>query len=415
MPVDEKWKSDLFWTSSVNFLPEVRSQFSLPRAVEIHDATLRDGEQTPGIVLRKNDKIRIAEMLDDIGVHRIEAGMPAVSAEDAEAIKVIARQSKKAKVYAFVRAMEKDIDVAHSCGAAGVIIEVPVGQPKLQYQFKWTMDQVFAQSERAIRRSKELGLHTVYFPYDTTRAVVADFRQLLARLMQQAPPDSVGVIDTTGCAIPAAIKYLVRLVQETTKLPVEIHTHNDIGMAVANEMAAVEAGATVVHTCINGLGERTGNAALEEVAVALKALYGYDWGFKFDKLAELSAVTRELTGFPMAPNKPIVGSGNFTRESGIGIDMVYQQPLAMFSLNPVFVGQQPKAVLGKKSGYASVTTKVKELGLDYPEDKEKFEAVLQKVKELGTSKKGLVTDEEFISIVEQVCGVPSRRVVRAEG
>ena len=105
--------------------------------------------------------------------------------------------------------------------------------------------------------------------------------------MQEAPPDSVGVIDTTGCAIPAAIKYLVRLVQETTKLPVEIHTHNDIGMAVANEMAAVEAGATVVHTCINGLGERTGNAALEEVVVALKTLYGYDWGFKFEKLAAI--------------------------------------------------------------------------------------------------------------------------------
>jgi methanogen homocitrate synthase len=333
--------------------------------------------------------------------------MPAVSAEDAEAIKVIAKRVKKAKVYAFVRAMEKDIEVAHSCGATGVIIEVPVGQPKLEYQFKWTIDQVFAQSQRAIRRSKELGLHTVYFPYDTTRAVVADFKQLLARLMQEAPPDSVGVIDTTGCAIPAAIKYLVRLVQETTKLPVEIHTHNDVGMAVANEMAAVEAGATVVHTCINGLGERTGNAALEEVVVALKTLYGYDWGFKFDKLANLSAVTQQLTGFAMAPNKPIVGSGNFTRESGIGIDMVYQQPLAMFSLNPVFVGQQPKAVLGKKSGYASVTTKLKELGLGYPEDREKFEVVLQKIKELGTSKKGLVTDEEFKSIVVEVCGVAS--------
>jgi methanogen homocitrate synthase len=162
-----------------------------------------------------------------------------------------------------------------------------------------------------------------------------------------------------------------------------------------------------VHTCINGLGERTGNAALEEVAVALKTLYGYDWGFKFDKLANLSAVTQQLTGFAMAPNKPIVGSGNFTRESGIGIDMVYQQPLAMFSLNPVFVGQRPKAVLGKKSGYASVTTKMKELGLDYPEDREKFEVILQKVKELGTSKKGLVTDEEFKSIAGEVCGVAS--------
>src|SRR5208337_184334 len=134
------WHTKNWWTSPFNFLPAVRDQFDLPKEVQIHDATLRDGEQTPGIVLRKDDKIRIAEMLDDIGVHRIEAGMPAVSNEDAEAIKVIAKQAKKAKVYAFVRAMEKDIDIAHSCGATGVIIEVPVGQPKLEYQFKWTID-----------------------------------------------------------------------------------------------------------------------------------------------------------------------------------------------------------------------------------------------------------------------------------
>jgi len=402
--MSEKWRTDLWWTSSVNFLPEVRDQFSLPGEVQIHDATLRDGEQTPGIVLRKDDKIRIAEMLDDIGVHRIEAGMPAVSSEDAEAVQEISKRVKKAKVYAFVRAMEKDIEFAHKCGATGVIIEVPVGQPKLEYQFKWTMDHVLAQSLKAIKRSKELGLHTVFFPYDTTRAVVADFKQLLVRIMEEAPPDSVGVIDTTGCAIPAAIKYLVTMVKNVTKLPVEIHTHNDIGMAVANEMAAVEVGATVVHTCINGLGERTGNAALEEVAVALKTLYGYEWGFKFEKLAEMSAVVQELTKFPLPPNKPIVGSGNFTRESGIGIDMVLQQPLAMFSMNPAFVGQEPKVVLGKKSGYASVTTKMKELGMVYPENKERFDVILQKVKQLGMTKKGLLTNTEFKTIVEEVLG-----------
>jgi len=401
---DHPWKSDLWWTSSFNFLPEVRRQFSLPTEVQIHDATLRDGEQTPGVVLRKDDKIRIAAMLDEIGVHRIEAGMPAVSAEDAEAIKVISRQAKKAKIYAFVRAMEKDVEVACECGAAGVIIEVPVGQPKLELQFRWDMAHVLAQSVRAVKRAKELGLHTVYFPYDTTRAVAEDFERLLQRMMEQAPPDSVGVIDTTGCAIPAAIKYLVNLVRTTTGLPVEIHTHNDIGMAVANEMAAVEAGATVVHTCINGMGERTGNAALEEVVVALKTLYGYEWGFRYDKLAELSAVTQQLTAFPLAPNKPIVGSGIFTRESGIGIDMVYKQPLAMFSLNPRFVGQEAKAVLGKKSGYASITTKLNELGLSYAEDKAKFEHLLQKVKQLGTEKKGLVSDDEFRVLVKEILG-----------
>lgn len=402
--MSEPWNSGQWWTSPFNFLPEVRAGFSLPGRVKIHDATLRDGEQTPGVCFRKEEKIRIAAMLDAIGVDRIEAGMPAVSGEDAEAVKAIVRNTHRAEVFAFVRAMEKDIEQARECGVKGVIIEVPVGEPKLLHQFKWKMDRVLAQSVKAIKRARELGLYAVFFPYDTTRAVAGDFHDMLAQLMNEAPPDSIGVVDTTGCAIPAAIKKLVGLVRETTHLPVEIHTHNDIGMAVANEMAGVEAGAEVVHVCVNGLGERSGNASLEEVAVCLRTCYGYDWDFRFEKLAELSALVRDLSAFPLTPNKPVVGAGNFTRESGIGIDMVLGKPLAMFSLDPAFVGQKPQAVLGKKSGYASVVTKVAQLGLGVAEDKEKFAAVLERVKALGIAKKGLVTDEEFIGLVKEICG-----------
>ncbi len=398
---DHLWRSKNWWASPFNFLPAVRDGFDLPEEVQIHDATLRDGEQTPGIVLRRQDKVEIAEMLDDIGVQRIEAGMPAVSEDDAAAIKIISAKLKKAKVFSFVRAMEKDVEASAECGVSGVIVEVPIGQPKLDLQFKWNWERVLSQSVKAINRARELGLHVVFFPYDTTRARLDDFQNLLTRLMQDARPDSIGVIDTTCCAVPSAIKFLVTLVRKLTNLPVEIHTHNDIGMAVANEMAAVEAGASVLHTCVNGIGERTGNAALEEVVVALKTLYGYEWGFKFEKLQELSNLVQRLTGFPMPPNKPIVGSGNFTRESGIGIEMVYQEPLAMFSLNPAFVGQQPKAVLGKKSGYNSVVVKMKELGIAYAEDREKFERILQRVKKLSIEKKGLVTDAEFGAIVKE--------------
>jgi isopropylmalate/homocitrate/citramalate synthase len=403
--MEEKlWHTENWWTSPFNFLPAVRDQFDLPKEVQIHDATLRDGEQTPGIVLRKEDKIEIAEMMDDMGVHRIEAGMPAVSEDDAAAIKIISARLKKAKVYSFVRAMEKDVEASAECGVSGVIVEVPIGQPKLDLQFKWNWERVLSQSVKAINRARALGLHVVFFPYDTTRARLDDLQNLLSRLMEEARPDSIGVVDTTCCANASAIKFLVNFVRNLTKLPVEIHTHNDIGLAVANELAAVEAGATVLHTCVNGIGERTGNAALEEVVVALKVMYGYEWGFKFEKLQELSQLVQRLTGFPMPPNKPIVGSGNFTRESGIGIEMVYEQPLAMFSLNPAFVGQQPKAVLGKKSGYNSVVMKMREMGLKYEEDREKFEGILQKVKRLGIEKKGLVTDEEFGAIAKEVMG-----------
>src|SRR5580693_5289646 len=264
---DKYFKEGQWWVSPYNFIPEVASTFQLPKKVEIHDATLRDGEQTPGVVFSVADKIAIAEKLDEVGVERIEAGMPAVSEQDFEAIKQISKLGLKAKIYTFARAMTADIDKAVECGAHGVIIEVPIGYPKLKYQFKWTWEDVLRKSVPVINYAKSHGLHAVYFPYDTTRAREEDLTNLLTRIMQEAPPDSIGVVDTMGCVLPEAMKYLVRLVKSLTNLPVEVHTHNDFGMAVATELAGVEAGAEVVHSCANGLGERTGNAALEELKI----------------------------------------------------------------------------------------------------------------------------------------------------
>ena len=395
----DNYSTDWWWTSPYNEAPEVRQDQLFPETIKIHDATLRDGEQTPGVVLNKDEKILIAEMLDEVGVHRIEAGMPAVSEEDAAAVKEISKRVK-AEVFAFVRAMPKDIEQAVNCGARGVVIEVPIGLPKLRYQFNWTWEDVLRRSIDAINRSKELGLYTVFFPYDTTRAEWSDLENLLTRIMNESPPDSVGVVDTTGCITPSAYKHLIKKVRQITGLPVEAHTHNDLGMAVANEMAAVEAGVGVLHTCVNGMGERTGNAALEEVVVALRTMYGYDLGLRYDLLTKLSNTVERLTGFQLAPNKPITGSGNFVRESGIGIDMVYQHPLAMFSLNPAFVGQKPQAVLGKKSGAASIRMKLDELGLEATA--EEMEKLLKEVKALGMKKKALVSDSEFQQLYKKM-------------
>src|ERR1019366_9244290 len=278
------YRENEWWVSPYNYAPEVRAQFQLPERVSIHDATLRDGEQTPGIVFSVADKIAIAEKLDEVGVERIEAGMPAVSEQDFEAIRKISKLGLKSKIFTFARAMTADIDKAVECGAHGVIIEVPIGYPKLKYQFKWTWEDVLRKSVPVINYAKSHGLYAVYFPYDTTRAREEDLTNLLTRIMQEAPPDSIGVVDTMGCALPEAIKYMVRLVKRLTNLPVEVHTHNDFGMAVATELAGVEAGAEVVHSCANGLGERTGNAALEELMVALHVLYGYETQYKLDKL-----------------------------------------------------------------------------------------------------------------------------------
>ncbi|NVO15319.1 MAG: 2-isopropylmalate synthase [Rhodoplanes sp.] len=395
---DNEW-----WVCPYNNAPEVAAARQLPPKVEIHDATLRDGEQTPGIVMDVADKVAIAEKLAEVGVERIEAGMPAVSDMDFTAIKEISRLGLKSKIFSFARAVTGDIDKALECGCHGVIVEVPIGWPKLKYQFKWTWEDVLRKSVEVVNYARKRGLYVVYFPYDTTRAREEDLTNLLTRLMQEAPPDSIGVVDTMGCALPEAIKYMVRWVKRITDLPVEVHTHNDFGMAVATELAGVEAGASCVHSCANGLGERTGNAALEELMVALHVLYGYDKQYRLDKLPELGALVSRISGVPIAANKPILGSKNFTRESGIGVDLVVKEPLAMFGTHPALTGRAGDVVLGKKSGKASITYTLEKLGLPVPDDAAVNE-MLRQVKDQGIAKRGLVTDEEFRAIAESVVG-----------
>jgi len=392
-------QEDKWWVSPYNFVDEVTNTFDLPEKVEIHDATLRDGEQTPGVVFRKDDKIRIAQKLDEVGVERIEAGMPAVSQEDFEAIKAISKLGLKAKIFTFARALTVDIDKAIDCGAHGVIIEIPIGYPKLKYQFGWTWKDVLRKSIDCINYAREKGLYAVYFPYDTTRARDEDLTSLLKGIMAESPPDSIGVVDTMGCALPEAIKYMVRKVKTLTGLPVEIHTHNDFGMGVATELAAVTAGATVVHSCINGLGERTGNAALEELMVGLHVLLGYKTNYKFDKILSLCQLAEEISGVTPATNKPIIGKGNYTRESGIGVDMVMKKPLSMFATAPAFFGRKGEVVLGKKSGKASITWSLEQLGIKNVSD-ETVAAILAEVKAMGAEKRALLSPEEFRAIVD---------------
>src|SRR5690349_1655270 len=391
-----------WWVSPFNLTSDVRKTFQLPARVQLHDATLRDGEQTPGVVFSIADKVAIAEKLAEVGVDRIEAGMPAVSDQDFQAIKQITRLGLKSKVYTFVRAINADIDKSVECGAQGVILEVPIGWPKLQWQFKWTWEDVLRKSVDVINYAKKHDLEVVYFPYDTTRARQEDLENLLTRIVQDAPPDSVGIVDTMGCVLPEAMKYMVRLFKRLTNgLKIEAHTHNDFGMAVATELAAVEAGAEVVHSCSNGLGERTGNAALEELMVCLHVLYGYETNYKLDKIPELGELVRKLSGLPIAVNKPILGSRNFTRESGIGVDLVVKKPLAMFGTHPSLTGRTGDVVLGKKSGKASITYTLEQLGISGA-DEDAIGEMLRLVKERSIATRALVTLDEFRGIAERV-------------
>lgn len=397
------FKEDAWWASPYNDLDEIKKISTPIHKVIIHDTTLRDGEQTPGVVFTPEDKLEIADKLMEAGITRIEAGMPAVSEDDFEAVKKITKKYPDAEVYAFARAMRKDIDLAKEAGCKGVVIEIPIGYPKLKYQFNWTWEDVLKKSIDCILYAKEQGLKADFFPYDTTRSRESDFENLLKGLVNaNAIPDSIGIVDTMGCALPQTIQYLVRKSKEILgeNVCVEVHCHNDFGMAVANELAGALAGAEVLHGCVNGLGERTGNAADEELILNLNILMGLDTGYKLDKLNVLCSTVERLSGVKCALNKPFVGERNYVRESGIGVDLIVNKPLAMFATNPSYFGKHARVVLGKKSGKASVTYELNRLNLQATPDQ--ISEILKKVKERGIEKKGLVSEKEFIEITDKI-------------
>jgi len=398
-----KWKNENWWVSKYNYLPEIRNQIpDLPKKVQFHDVTLRDGEQTPGIVFRKEEKIRIVQMLDEAGVDRIEVAFPAISNEDVEATKAIVEIRPKAEIFVLSRVTESDIDLAAECGVDGIILEVPVGTPRLTYQFKkWTQDDVINKTKYALEYARKKGLKIVLFPMDSTRAEPEFFDRFLENINKGSRPDSIALVDTTGCLIPQAAMYMIHRIKEITNLTTEIHTHSDFGLAVSTSISAVSAGAEVVHTSVAGIGERSGNTPLEVVACTLKSLYNLEMGIDFSKLSNLGREVCKIAGIDIPASQPIIGERAFTRESGMGINLIKEFPLALFALNPEFVGQKPQYVLGKKSGILSVEMKLKDFGMDVLNEKQKHE-VLKSIKIKSIEKKGLITDEEFKKIVQDI-------------
>ena len=401
--MDEKlFHTEDYWVSSYNYFDEVRSQFNLPEKIKFHDVTLRDGEQSPGVAFNAEDKIEIAKMLDDLGVDRIEVALPAVSEEDVKATKGVVALKPNAQVFVLCRGMASDVELALECGVDGVILELPVGTPRLKYQFShWTEDDVINKAAHWAKYAKEKGLEVVLFPMDCTRARPEFFTRVLEEVGALPAVDGVAVVDTSGSLTPQAGVYLVNKMKEITNKRIEIHTHGDFGMAVATSLACATAGAEVIHVSVAGLGERTGNTPLDEVAVSAKTLYGLDSNIKFDKIYEVSQEVIKRSKFQIAQSKPLIGHRAFTRESGMGVDLIKTQPLAMFGVHPNWIGRNPEYVLGKKSGLMSVEMKLDDLGMPALPDDQK-NAVLSKIKNLSLEKKGLVGDDEFVAIVKEV-------------
>jgi len=398
--------SDDYSSSYLNFLDEVRGNFKIPKKVMIQDITLRDGEQQAGIVFNKDDKIRIANLLDEVGVDRIEAGMPAVSSQDKEAVKTIAHSGLHAKIFAFARCMKRDVDLALECGVDGVAMEIPSSEQIIKYAYAWPLQKAIDLSIEATDYAAKHGLHVSFFTIDSTRASLDWWFKIIDNVAAKGHMDSMVLVDTFGVCNPEAIRYFTRKAREHLNKPIEAHFHNDFGIAVANSLAAVTEGAEVVHTTVNAIGERMGNADLSETVMALEALYGVKLDIEYNKLRELSLLVQKLSGIKMPPHKPIVGDNIFNVESGIVAAWWLnlkeaKKPLIMYPYTWDLVGQEGvKIILGKKSGKESIVNKLKELGMDA--SKVDVDKLLMLVKDESLKKKSPVSDEDFKKLLSRL-------------
>jgi isopropylmalate/homocitrate/citramalate synthase len=372
------------WTGELN------DPYRVGGKVGLYDTTLRDGEQTVGVVLDPEQKLEIARLLDELGIDRIEAGFPRVSEDDWEAVRLISEAGLRPEIWGFSRAVPADLEALVELGVKSSVIESPISDLKLD-AIGVSRETMLGRITGAMQFAAEHGIHAAFFGVDSTRAQ-PDFYEQVYKAAVEAGAKEVAVVDTLGIASPEAVADLVGRTVEWTQVPVHFHGHNDFGLATAAAVAAVRAGASWVHGTVNGMGERAGNANLGEVALTLRALYGVESNLRLDSIREVAERVRELSGYELEPWKPVTGETLFRRESG-AVASQFHDPPSIEPYSSDLVAAERGIVLGKKSGLDSIRIKAEELGLDVPE--ERRAEVLAEVKALGARKRGLVTDEEF--------------------
>ncbi len=339
----------------------------IPESIVVWDETLRDGEQMPGVHFSPEEKLRIAELLSEIGVGIVNAGIPVVSEEEAEAVHRLAHAGLRSKILAAARTVASDVDAVIRSGASHIAIFVAASQVHLRYKLKMTQEQVHAAALATVKQAKDAGLHVAFVTEDTVRAPF-DFVERLYRGVQDAGADRLVVADTVGIMTPLTFRwYLEEFQRRVHPKDLSVHCHNDFGLATANTLTAVECGARAPQVCVNGLGERAGNASLEEVVLSLEALYGAKTGIRTDRLHELSRLVEETAGVPVAANKALVGYNAFSHEAGIHTHGILAHTLTYEPLQPEVVGRRRQMILGKHTGKSAIVEKLKERGLTAPD------------------------------------------------
>ncbi len=389
-------KGGKIWVSELNARPEIRGRFRRSQPVHFYDTTLRDGEQTVGIVLSPQQKLEIARQLDQLGISRIEAGFPRVSPDDAEAIRLMTAAHLRAELWGFSRAVRADLEELVRLGVRASVVEAPTSDIKLR-AYGISRDEVLRRIREAVTFARQNGIRVAYFAVDGTRTELEFLKTVYLSALEAGAAEIV-VVDTIGACGPEAAEFLTAEVccWVGPDIPVHWHGHNDFGLGTAAAIAAVRAGASWVQGTINGMGERAGNADIGEIALALRCLYDVPVALDLSKVRQVSEVVCRAAGYELEAWKPLVGENLFMRESG-AVASQFHIPEAIEPYSAELVGADRRVVLGKKSGLDSIEIKAGELGLPLPA--EARASVLAEVKKRAIAKGGLLSDEEFREIV----------------
>jgi methanogen homocitrate synthase len=376
----------------------------LPGRIVVYDSTLRDGEQMPGVRFSLEQKVAIARKLDEVGVHQIEAGFPAVSDSERSSVKAVAGLGLDAEILCLSRTLEHDIDAAIQCDVDLVLLFIATSDLHLRYKLKMTRDQVLERAVKATEYAVTHGLRVSMSTEDTTRSDL-DFVKALYRACNEAGAERVGVTDTLGCASPETISHIVSEIRSELEVPLSAHLHNDFGLATINSIAALSAGAEAIATTVGGIGERAGNVPLEQLVMVLKSLYGKDIGISTEGLTDLGRLVFDAAGIPMPANQPWIGPNAFSHESGIHVAAVLNCPMTYECVSPESVGNRRRLVLGKHSGTTIVKNRLSER--DVSPTQEQICEIVREIKRRG-EQHGRVSDDEFWDVVDAVLSASAR-------
>jgi isopropylmalate/homocitrate/citramalate synthase len=383
------------WTGTLN---ELALAGRAPPRARFYDTTLRDGEQSVGVMFDPEQKLEMAKLIDGLGVGRIEAGFPRVSEDDRVAIRQIMKAGLRAEIWGFARALPEDVDAVAELGLRHSVVEAPISDLKLG-ALGVTREAVLERIRKAVGHAVEQGIQVAFFGVDSTRADLAFFEHVY-KTARDAGAQEFVIVDTIAIATPEAVSFLIGRAREWLgqDAVIHFHGHNDFGLGTACAIAALQAGASWVHGTIDGIGERAGNANLPEIALALELLYGADTGIRFDRVRAASRRLREIAGYQLEPWKSVVGENLFIRETG-AVAAQFHTPEAIEPYSSSLLATRRGIVLGKKSGIASIKLKCEELGLEAPAAS--HPRLLEEVKRLAIRNRRLLTDDEFRQLVRQ--------------